>query len=40
MKNIARGTLAVVIVAAVFALVTWLCGAIILPHVLKDPVIR
>src|SRR5690242_18872040 len=40
MKNITRGTLAVVIVAAVFALVTWLCGAIILPHVLKDPVVR
>ena len=40
MKNIVRGTLAVVIVAAVFALVTWLCGAIILPDVLKDVVVR
>ena len=40
MKNIARGTFAVVIVAAVFALVAWFCGAIILPHVLKDPVVR
>jgi len=39
-KNITRGTFAVVIVAAVFALVAWLCGAIILPHLLKDPVVR
>jgi hypothetical protein len=40
MKNVARGTFAVIIVAAVFALLAWLCGAIILPNVLKDPGVR
>lgn len=40
MKNITRGALAVVIVAAGFALVAWLCGEIILPSALKDPVVR
>ena len=38
-KNIARGTFAVVIVPVAFALVAWFCGAIILPHQLQDPVI-
>src|SRR5712691_117142 len=40
MTNMARGALAFFMVAAVFALVTWLCGAIILPDVLRDPVVR
>lgn len=40
MKYVSRWFLALMVVAAAFTLITWLCGEVILPGVLKDPVIR
>jgi hypothetical protein len=40
MKSVGRWSFATVVTIAAFTLVTWLCGALVLPHMLADPAVR
>jgi hypothetical protein len=39
-RRIVRWSVAGIVTIAVFAVVTWICGALALPHVMKDPGVR
>lgn len=39
-RRIVRWSVAGLVTIAVFALVSWICGALALPHVMKDPGVR
>jgi hypothetical protein len=40
MERFVRWVVAALVTAAAFAVPTWICGALVLPSVLKDPAIR
>lgn len=40
MRKVARWSAATLVTMAAFAVGTWLCGAVILDHLLKDPAVR
>ncbi|WP_405640466.1 hypothetical protein [Streptomyces uncialis] len=40
MERFGRWVVAFLVTVAAFAVSTWLCGALVLPSVLKDPAIR
>lgn len=40
MKRILRWLAAGLVTIVAFSVITWICGALVLPHVLKDPAVR